>query len=225
MYSNKKELLFNVITFQATSVGQRNVKKQIIKDDPSQLYVVGSDVFKLLFCWNQTHWIFLFLNGTDFVTQRNQLCLWTLFVSSQVLATGLSALYSSLPRKIEVRGDDWHALRREDWIGVSSLVLFMNSLEFCNAVVQVAHPLVRSQLLDYLHNGFLVPVMGPALHKVGRICGRDVIKFGLCNHRLRAFDRADLFPVVRRVIVWVQKSRTQYFVFVCHIQQNCHVAL
>ncbi|XP_051259096.1 FHF complex subunit HOOK interacting protein 1B [Dicentrarchus labrax] len=82
-----------------------------------------------------------------------------------VLATGLSALYSSLPRKIEVRGDDWHALRREDWMCVSSLVLFMNSLEFCNAVVQVAHPLVRSQLLDYLHNGFLVPVMGPALHK------------------------------------------------------------
>ncbi|XP_042282169.1 FHF complex subunit HOOK interacting protein 1B [Thunnus maccoyii] len=82
-----------------------------------------------------------------------------------VLATGLSALYSSLPRKIEVRGDDWHALRREDWMGVSSLVLFMNSLEFCNAVVQVSHPLVRSQLLDYLHNGFLVPVMGPALHK------------------------------------------------------------
>lgn len=55
----------------------------------------------------------------------------------QVLATGLSALYSSLPRKIEVRGDDWHCLRREDWIGVSSLVLFMNSLEFCNAVIQV----------------------------------------------------------------------------------------
>uniref|UniRef100_G3NBT9 FHF complex subunit HOOK-interacting protein 1B n=1 Tax=Gasterosteus aculeatus aculeatus TaxID=481459 RepID=G3NBT9_GASAC len=82
-----------------------------------------------------------------------------------VLATGLSALYSSLPRKMEVHGDDWHALRREDWMGVSSLVLFMNSLEFCNAVVQVAHPLVRSQLLDYLHNGFLVPVMGPALHK------------------------------------------------------------
>ncbi|XP_061917468.1 FHF complex subunit HOOK-interacting protein 1B [Entelurus aequoreus] len=82
-----------------------------------------------------------------------------------VLATGLSALYSSLPRKIEVRGDDWHALRREDWMAVSSLVLFMNSLEFCNAVVQVAHHMVRSQLLDYLHNGFLVPVMGPALHK------------------------------------------------------------
>lgn len=52
-------------------------------------------------------------------------------------------------------------------MGVSSLVLFMNSLEFCNAVIQVAHPLVRRQLVDYVHNGFLVPVMGPALHKVG----------------------------------------------------------
>ncbi|XP_073517189.1 FHF complex subunit HOOK-interacting protein 1B isoform X3 [Phyllobates terribilis] len=82
-----------------------------------------------------------------------------------ILATGLSALYSSLPRKIEVRGDDWHFLRREDWIGVSSLVLFMNSLEFCNAVTQVAHPLVQNQLVEYVHNGFLVPVMGPALHK------------------------------------------------------------
>ncbi|XP_075436656.1 FHF complex subunit HOOK-interacting protein 1B-like isoform X2 [Ascaphus truei] len=83
----------------------------------------------------------------------------------KILATGLSALYSSLPRKIEVRGDDWHFLRREDWIGVSSLVLFMNSLEFCNAVTQVAHPLVQNQLVEYIHNGFLVPVMGPALHK------------------------------------------------------------
>ncbi|XP_040269314.1 FTS and Hook-interacting protein-like [Bufo bufo] len=41
----------------------------------------------------------------------------------------------------------------------------MNSLEFCNAVTQVAHPLVQNQLVEYLHNGFLVPVMGPALHK------------------------------------------------------------
>ncbi|XP_021098868.1 FTS and Hook-interacting protein isoform X4 [Heterocephalus glaber] len=82
-----------------------------------------------------------------------------------VLATGLSALYSSLPRKIEVPGDDWHCLRREDWVGVPALALFMSSLEFCNAVIQVAHPLVQKQLVDYIHNGFLVPVIGPALHK------------------------------------------------------------
>lgn len=36
--------------------------------------------------------------------------------------------------------------------------------------LQVAHPLVQKQLVDYIHNGFLVPVMGPALHKV-RVMG------------------------------------------------------
>uniref|UniRef100_A0A8B9Z620 Family with sequence similarity 160 member A1 n=1 Tax=Buteo japonicus TaxID=224669 RepID=A0A8B9Z620_9AVES len=35
----------------------------------------------------------------------------------------------------------------------------------CNAV-QVAHPLIRNQLVNYIYNGFLVPVMAPALHKV-----------------------------------------------------------
>ncbi|XP_075774130.1 LOW QUALITY PROTEIN: FHF complex subunit HOOK-interacting protein 1B-like [Pelodiscus sinensis] len=89
-----------------------------------------------------------------YVAERSYFC--------PVLATGLSALYSSLPRKIEVRADDWHCLRREDWTGVPALVLFMNSLEFCNAVLQVAPPVVRKQLVDYVHNGFLVPVMGPA---------------------------------------------------------------
>lgn len=36
----------------------------------------------------------------------------------------------------------------------------------CPFSLQVAHPLVQKQLVDYIHNGFLVPVMGPALHKV-----------------------------------------------------------
>ncbi|KAJ8255555.1 hypothetical protein COCON_G00194190 [Conger conger] len=92
-----------------------------------------------------------------YITENSYFC--------QVLAAGLSALYSALPRKLEVRGDDWHALRPEDWAGVSSLALFVNSLEFCNAVVQVSHPLVRGQLLDFIHSGFLQPVIGPALHK------------------------------------------------------------
>ena len=42
----------------------------------------------------------------------------------------------------------------------------MNSLDFCNAVAQVAHPLVQKQLLEFLYHGFLVPVMGPALLQV-----------------------------------------------------------
>ncbi|KAJ8252971.1 hypothetical protein GJAV_G00207740 [Gymnothorax javanicus] len=92
-----------------------------------------------------------------YITESSYFC--------QVLAAGLCALYSSLPRKLEVRDDDWHALRQEDWVGVASLARFMNSLEFCNAVVQVSHPIVGHQLLDFIHTGFLEPVMAPALHK------------------------------------------------------------
>ena len=32
--------------------------------------------------------------------------------------------------------------------------------------LQVAHPLVKEQLLLFIYNGFLLPVLGPALHQV-----------------------------------------------------------
>nr|XP_003476972.2 protein FAM160A1 isoform X1 [Cavia porcellus]XP_013015615.1 protein FAM160A1 isoform X1 [Cavia porcellus]XP_013015616.1 protein FAM160A1 isoform X1 [Cavia porcellus] len=83
-----------------------------------------------------------------------------------VLATGLSGLYSSLPTKLEEKGEEWHCLLKDDWLLLPALVQFMNSLEFCNAVIQVAHPLIRRQLVNYIYNGFLVPVLAPALHKV-----------------------------------------------------------
>ncbi|OQR69607.1 FTS and Hook-interacting protein-like [Tropilaelaps mercedesae] len=82
-----------------------------------------------------------------------------------ILATGLSGLYSVLPRKLEVRGEDWYRLSEEDVHDLPSLGAFLCSLEFCNAVTQVSHPLVRNQLLDYLLHGFLIPVMGPALYQ------------------------------------------------------------
>nr|XP_046271355.1 FHF complex subunit HOOK interacting protein 1A [Scatophagus argus]XP_046271365.1 FHF complex subunit HOOK interacting protein 1A [Scatophagus argus] len=83
-----------------------------------------------------------------------------------VLATGLSGLYSSLPTKLEVPNEEWHCLHKEDWLQMPALVQFLNSLEFCNAVIQVAHPDIRDQLVGYIYNGFLVPVLAPALHKL-----------------------------------------------------------
>ncbi|KAE8630184.1 hypothetical protein XENTR_v10000720 [Xenopus tropicalis] len=83
-----------------------------------------------------------------------------------VLATGLSGLYSSLPTKLDDKGEDWHCLLKEDCLQIPELIQFQNSLEFCNAVIQVAHPLIRAQLVDYIFNGFLLPVVAPALHKV-----------------------------------------------------------
>ncbi|XP_029005778.1 FHF complex subunit HOOK interacting protein 1A [Betta splendens] len=83
-----------------------------------------------------------------------------------VLATGLSGLYSSLPTRFEVPSEEWHCLSTDDLLRTPSLVQFLNSLEFCNAVVQVAHADIRHQLLGYIYNGFLVPVLAPALHKL-----------------------------------------------------------
>lgn len=54
-----------------------------------------------------------------------------------MLATGLSGLYSSLPTKVDVPNEEWHCLNKEDLLQMPSLVQFLNSLEFCNAVIQV----------------------------------------------------------------------------------------
>lgn len=81
----------------------------------------------------------------------------------QVLATGLSGLYSALPRKLEIESPDWHRLTTDDINDIPELSQFINSLEFCNAVAKIAHPAVQKVLHEYLYHGFLVPVMGPAL--------------------------------------------------------------
>ena len=60
-----------------------------------------------------------------------------LFWLLQLLATGLSGLYSSLPRRIEYPSDDWNQITPEDIAACPPLGRFMNSLEFCNAVIQV----------------------------------------------------------------------------------------
>lgn len=87
---------------------------------------------------------------------------------SPVLVTGLGGLYSSLPNSIDIQSIDWFRITADDVNEMPELTLFMNSLEFCNAVVQVAHPLIRDQLLDFLYQGFLVPVLGPAILQVSR---------------------------------------------------------
>lgn len=88
---------------------------------------------------------------------------------SPVLVTGLCGLYSSLPNSIEILSVDWFRITSDDVNEIPELTLFINNLEFCNAIVQVAHPLIQEQLLDFLYQGFLVPVLGPAILQV-RFC-------------------------------------------------------
>jgi len=55
-----------------------------------------------------------------------------------VLATGLSALYSSLPHKIRPEGhEEWYRIEKEHYLHMPDVQMIVNCLEFCNAVVQV----------------------------------------------------------------------------------------
>lgn len=83
-----------------------------------------------------------------------------------LLVTGLGGLYSRLPNSIEINSIDWHRITPDDVTEIPELTLFMNALEFCNAVVQVAHEMIKIQLLDFMYQGFIVPVLGPALLQV-----------------------------------------------------------
>ncbi|XP_008184399.1 UPF0518 protein GJ17503 isoform X2 [Acyrthosiphon pisum] len=84
---------------------------------------------------------------------------------SPVLATGLSGLYSVLPRKLDFE-NDCYRLNPENIEGVPELNNFLASVELCNAVAKICHKSVYDQLLDYLYHGFLLPVVGPALMQV-----------------------------------------------------------
>ncbi|CAF4317336.1 unnamed protein product [Rotaria socialis] len=83
-----------------------------------------------------------------------------------ILATGLSALYSDLPHRLATNNDEWFILTKQEWSENPSLVQFMNSLQFCNDVIQIAHPIIGHHLLQFIYHGFLVPVLGPSIHQV-----------------------------------------------------------
>lgn len=97
-------------------------------------------------------------NVGTYIAQYSSMC--------PLLVTGLGGLYSRLPNSIEITSIDWHRITPDDVTEIPELTLFMNALEFCNAVVQVAHEMIKNQLLDFLYQGFIVPVLGPALLQV-----------------------------------------------------------
>lgn len=83
-----------------------------------------------------------------------------------MLAAGLSGLYSLLPRKLIIDSPDWFRFAADDVYELKELTNFMNSLEFCNAISQICHPSIRTQLTHYIYQAFLVPVMGPGILQV-----------------------------------------------------------
>jgi len=100
-------------------------------------------------------------NIGTYIAQYSSIC--------PLLVTGLGGLYSRLPNSIEISSIDWHRITPDDVTEIPELTLFMNALEFCNAVVQVAHEMIKQQLLDFMYQGFIVPVLGPAILQVSAV--------------------------------------------------------
>lgn len=46
---------------------------------------------------------------------------------------------------------------------------YFKGLTFLHYYFKVAHNLIKQQLLDYMYNGFIVPVLGPAILQVRTI--------------------------------------------------------
>ena len=95
------------------------------------------------------------LNMETYISEHSNFC--------PILATGLSGLYSALPRSLAVDSPSWHKLESSDGQDIPGLENIVTSLELCSAVLQVAPVKVASQLLELMEAGFLVPVIGPAL--------------------------------------------------------------
>lgn len=107
----------------------------------------------LLLCMNLTK---KNKNVANYIAKHSNMCI--------LLATGLSGLYSILSHVInDISVPDWHRLTPDDVNDIKELSSFVTSLEFCNAVAQIAHPTIGKQLQEFLYQGFLIPVLGPAL--------------------------------------------------------------
>lgn len=107
----------------------------------------------LLLCMNLTK---KNKNVAIYIAKQSNICI--------LLATGLSGLYSILSHILtDISVPDWHRLTPDDVNDIKELSSFVTSLEFSNAVAQVAHPAVGKQLQEFLYQGFLIPVLGPAL--------------------------------------------------------------
>ncbi|XP_044765322.1 FHIP family protein GH13096 [Coccinella septempunctata] len=83
---------------------------------------------------------------------------------SVLIASGLSGLYSVLPNYLDdIAIPDWYRFTPDDVNDIKGLSTFITSLEFSNAVAQIAHISIRKQLQEFIYRGFLIPVLGPAL--------------------------------------------------------------
>ncbi|CAH8517586.1 unnamed protein product [Schistosoma turkestanicum] len=85
-----------------------------------------------------------------------------------VIATGLGILYTALPYRLVNNNspETWPILIRTlntNQLASAHFNEFLNALDFCRSLLEIAHPLIQSCLLHCIHTIFFVSIIGPAL--------------------------------------------------------------
>ncbi len=129
------------------------------------------DNLKLLMALAKEHQLL-----AQFIALHSDLC--------PIVATGLSAVFSDLPRPLPGHIEKAGMLSAMDIESLKEVENFVTSLEFCdsvNFIIEIYQPfslkyfqqvletsswLIVNRLLDMCYKGFLVPVLGPALFQV-----------------------------------------------------------
>ncbi|XP_046455760.1 FHF complex subunit HOOK interacting protein 1B-like isoform X2 [Daphnia pulex] len=108
------------------------------------------DNLKLLMALAKEHQLL-----AQFIALHSDLC--------PIVATGLSAVFSDLPRPLPGHIEKAGMLSAMDIESLKEVENFVTSLEFCDSVLETSSWLIVNRLLDMCYKGFLVPVLGPAL--------------------------------------------------------------
>ncbi|XP_018652272.1 LOW QUALITY PROTEIN: hypothetical protein Smp_144960 [Schistosoma mansoni] len=85
-----------------------------------------------------------------------------------VIATGLGILYTALPHRLVNNNspESWPILIRTlntNQLANARFNEFLDALDFCRSLLEIAHPLIQSCLLHCIHAIFFVSIIGPAL--------------------------------------------------------------
>ncbi|CAH8568248.1 unnamed protein product [Schistosoma intercalatum] len=85
-----------------------------------------------------------------------------------VIATGLGILYTALPHRLVNNNspETWPLLIRTlntNQLANARFNEFLDALDFCRSLLEIAHPLIQSCLLHCIHAIFFVSIIGPAL--------------------------------------------------------------
>jgi len=82
-----------------------------------------------------------------------------------ILAAGLSGLYSALPTTLNVTNDDWFCINKDMIQDSPDLQSFVKAVKFCCEVIHFGCSDIGDRLLDFIHSGFLNSVLAAALHQ------------------------------------------------------------